>query len=280
MKIRLFDIRKWRLPAIAGFVILFTVIAVVATYRPQVVQVSSGTNFGGRPVIVLDAGHGGEDPGCVGVNGEYEKDINLAIVKNLRDLLVLSGYDVVLTRSEDVSIYSEGVAGIRAQKVSDMENRKAIIENYPDSIFISVHQNQFTEASSFGAQVFYTPNNAANAVLADIMQINFREQLDGSNTRETKVIDNNLYLFKDTKQPAVLIECGFLSNGSDAENLSNPEYQKKVAMTIFKGLSEFMLETDGGSAVGGSDGAETITNGAGNALNVGTSDFLSISDNG
>jgi N-acetylmuramoyl-L-alanine amidase len=263
MKIRLFDIRRWRLPAIAGFVVLFTVVAVIATYRPQVVQVSSGAANGGRTAIVLDAGHGGEDPGCVGVNGEYEKDINLAIVKNLRDLLLLSGFDVVLTRNEDVSIYSEGVQGIRAQKVSDMENRKTIIENYPDSIFISIHQNQFTQQSSFGAQVFYTQNNAVNSQLADIMQENFRDHLDSSNTRETKVIDNNLYLFKDTKQPAVLIECGFLSNPSDAERLSNPEYQKKVAMTIFKGLAEFMVQTESGSAISGSDGGVNLPGAAG-----------------
>ena len=194
-----------------------------------------------KQVILLDAGHGGIDSGGVGINGVYEKDVNLSIVKYLGSLLTLSGYEVVYTRTEDISIYDNGVEGIRNQKVSDMKNRLEMVENYPDSIFLSIHQNQYTDKAYFGGQMFYTTNNSGNFRLATIMQDKFAE-LQTGNDREVKLIDNNLYLFKDTKQPALLIECGFLSNESDAANLSNSEYQKKVAFTIFSGLTEYLTE--------------------------------------
>ncbi len=194
-----------------------------------------------KQVIVLDAGHGGLDSGCVAVNGTYEKDVNLDIVKDLGALLTLNGYDVVYTRTEDISIYDDGVEGVRNQKVSDMENRLEIVQSYPDSVFISVHQNQFTQSEYFGGQMFYTTNNSANFRLARTMQELF-SQIQPGNDREIKLIDNGLYLFKNTKQPALLIECGFLSNPNDAANLSDPQYRKKVAFTIFTGLEKFFGE--------------------------------------
>lgn len=196
-----------------------------------------------KKVVVIDAGHGGIDGGCVAENGAYEKDINLSIAKNLGTLLSFEGYEVVYTRSEDISIYDEGVTGIRNQKISDMENRLEIIQSYPGSVFLSIHQNQFTRSEYFGGQMFYTTNHKGNFRLATIMQERFAE-LQPGNDREIKLIDNSLYLFKDTKQPALLIECGFLSNPNDAANLSSAEYQKKVAFTIYKGLTEYLKETE------------------------------------
>ena len=177
------------------------------------------------------------------MHGCYEKDINLAIAKNLEQLLTVSGFEVVMTRSEDISIYDQGVEGIRNQKVSDMENRLEIIKSYPDAIFLSIHQNQYTEPEYFGAQMFYTTNNAGNFQLAQIMQDCFAELQQG-NDRDIKLIDNNLYLFKDTPQLALLIECGFLSNENDANNLSDSDYQKKVAFTIYKGLLQYLNQSE------------------------------------
>lgn len=238
------NINRLRLPFSIAFLACFLVLAFTINYRSVSVPATAGAN--GRQVVILDAGHGGLDSGCVGVNGELEKEINLAIVKNLKSLLEFSGYDVVLTRSEDVSIHDDDVTGTRNQKVSDMENRKKIVDMYPESIFFSVHQNQFTQPQYFGAQMFYTTQNKNNFKLAQKMQEAFRE-LQPANDREIKLIDNNLYLFKNTVQPALLIECGFLSNTSDASKLSNSEYQKKVAFTAFKGMQEFLkLAGDGG----------------------------------
>jgi len=194
-----------------------------------------------KAVVRRDARHGGMDSGCVAVNGAYEKDINLDIVKDLGTLLTLNGYKVIYTREDDISIHDSGVEGIRNQKISDMENRLEIVKKYPDSIFLSVHQNLFTEPEYFGAQMFYTTNNSDNYKLARIMQGLFA-QLQPGNDREVKLIDNGLYLFRNTEQPALLIECGFLSNPDDAANLSDPEYRKKVAFTIFRGLEQYSAE--------------------------------------
>ena len=153
-------------------------------------------------------------------------------------MLQISGFEVQTTRDTDISIYDNGVTGLRNQKISDMENRLEIIKSYPDSLFISIHQNQFTEPEYFGGQVFYTTNNPANFAIAKIMQNCFAE-LQTGNDREVKLIDNGLYLFKTTEQPAVLIECGFLSNDKDCTNLSNLDYQKKVAFEIYKGIMAY-----------------------------------------
>jgi N-acetylmuramoyl-L-alanine amidase len=219
-----------------ALIITITVSAFAINNR-QAIPVIAGA--GPAKTVILDAGHGGIDSGCVGVDGKLEKDINLAIVRDLAELLRFSGYNVILTRDADVSIHDAGVEGIRNQKVSDMKNRKKIVDDNPNSVFISIHQNLYTEPQYFGAQMFYTQQNSENLRLAQIMRDKFRV-LQPNNDREIKIIDNNLYLFKETAQPALLIECGFLSNANDAANLSNAEYQKKIAFTIFAGLNDFI----------------------------------------
>ena len=237
------QILKNKIPFIITLFCCVTVAALAASVRAgdeARVQAAAAETVT-RQVIVLDAGHGGLDSGCVAVNGSYEKDINLDIVKDLGALLTFAGYDVVYTRTDDVSIHDSGVEGVRNQKISDMENRLEIVKSYPDCVFISVHQNLYTKPEYFGAQMFYTGNNPANFRLARIMQELFA-QLQPGNDREVKLIDNGLYLFKETKQPALLIECGFLSNPDDAANLSTPEYRKKVAFTIYSGLEKYFGE--------------------------------------
>ncbi|MCM1298483.1 MAG: N-acetylmuramoyl-L-alanine amidase [Firmicutes bacterium] len=234
---------KTKIPHTFVFLTCFIVAALAISFRNGTVPAVSASVTEGKRTVVIDSGHGGADGGCVGVNGCVEKDINLAIAKDLEALLKLSGFNVVMTRSEDVSIHSEGVEGLRNQKVSDMENRLGIIKSYPDAMFISIHQNQYTEPEYFGAQMFYTTNNTGNFKLAQLMQESFRE-LQPENDREIKLIDNDLYLFKNTDQPAILAECGFLSNSNDAANLSDSEYQKKVAFTIYKGVMRYYNSAD------------------------------------
>lgn len=235
------EIFSKKIPVLFATVCCFAVVTLSAVAKQQnhAAEVSAAASR--QQVIVLDAGHGGLDSGCVAVNGAYEKDINLSIVKYLGEMLSFSGYKVIYTRSEDRSIHDDGIEGIRNQKISDMENRLKIVNQYPDSVFLSVHQNLYTESEYFGAQMFYTTNNSGNFRLASIMQELFAE-LQPNNDRSAKLIDNGLYLFKETKQPALLIECGFLSNPSDAANLSSSEYQKKVAFTICRGLTQYLEE--------------------------------------
>ena len=230
-----------KIPLTFAFLACFVIVALTANTRVVFVPVAAGAS--GRPIVLIDAGHGGADPGCVGVSGVLEKDINLAIALNLRDLLEFSGFAVVLTRSTDISIHDDGIEGLRKQKLSDMENRKKIITEYPDSIFLSIHQNQFTQPQYFGAQMFYSTVNRNNFRFAQIMQDKFHE-LDPENDRQAKLIDGELYLFKNTPQPALLIECGFLSNEMDAARLGDSDFQKQVAFTIFRGLIEFTNQTD------------------------------------
>ncbi len=194
------------------------------------------------PVIILDAGHGGADGGAVSVNGVPEKGINLDIVLTLRDMLESMGYQVELTRDEDESIHDEGVEGIGKQKKSDMKNRLELFNKYPNAIAICVHQNQFTSPSSHGAQMFYSDKNARSQEIAQTIQDRFTEFLQPENTREIKCSGEELYLLYYCNNPAVLVECGFLSNPEEAALLEDPAYRKKVAFTICTALTEYISE--------------------------------------
>lgn len=192
-----------------------------------------------KPVVVIDPGHGGIDGGCVSVDGTAEKGINLAVSESLRDCLKLLGYDVVCTREGDVSIYDEGVKGLGEQKKSDMKNRLAIFSKYSEGISVSIHQNQFTDSKYSGAQMFYSEKNPQGQRLAGVMQQQFVSLLQPDNTRETKPVGDELYLLNNTDNPAVMIECGFLSNPDEAAKLESEEYQKQVAFTVMTGITEF-----------------------------------------
>lgn len=218
----------------------FVLLAVCARITERALPASAVPSE--KPVIVLDAGHGGLDSGAVGATGVLEKDVNLSVVLALRDMLELSGFEVVLTRDEDISIYDPGVTGIRNQKLNDMDNRLKIIQSYPESIFLCVHQNNFTDPQYFGGQMFYNNNNPKNRTLAQIMQNKFAE-LQPGNDREIKLSGEELFLLKSNKNPSLMIECGFLSNPDEEALLSTWEYRQKVAFTIYGGVMEFLDAT-------------------------------------
>lgn len=223
-----------------GMLGCFALLVVCARVTENVVPASATADE--RPVIVVDAGHGGLDSGAVGVNGTLEKDINLSVALHLRDMLELSGFNVVLTRDEDISIYDAGVEGIRNQKLSDMDNRLEIVQSYPDSIFLCIHQNNYTDPQYFGGQMFYNNNNPDNRTLAQIMQNRFASLQQG-NDREIKLSGDELYLLKSNPNPSLMIECGFLSNPDEEARLATTEYQQQVAFTIFSGVLEFIDAT-------------------------------------
>lgn len=222
----------------------FVTLAVCARLTERALP-TSGEPSSGKPVIVIDAGHGGLDSGAVGKGGTLEKDVNLSVVLTLRDMFQMSGFEVVLTRDQDISIYDDGVVGIRNQKLNDMDNRLKIIQSYPDSIFLCVHQNNFTDPQYFGGQMFYNNNHPDNRTLAQIMQNRFA-QLQPGNDREIKLSGDELFLLKSNKNPSLMIECGFLSNPEEEQLLSTWEYQQKVAFTIFSGVMEYLDTVDSG----------------------------------
>lgn len=189
--------------------------------------------------IVIDPGHGGMDGGCVSVNGVPEKGINLNIAMTERDILNVLGFEPILTREEDKSIYDEGVTGTGKQKQSDMKNRLAMFNDNDTDIAISIHQNQFTDSRYSGAQMFYSRRNSAGEALASAMQRQFVSLLQPNNERETKPVDDELYLLDKTDKPAVMIECGFLSNPEEAAKLEDTSYQQLIAFTVATGLIEY-----------------------------------------
>ena len=145
-------------------------------------------------VIVLDSGHGGVDGGCQSADGILEKGINLNIMLEVRDLCRAFGYDVEVTREEDISIHDKDVEGVGNQKRSDMDNRLALFNKYPNAVCVSIHQNKFTDPQFSGAQMFYSTNLPENERFARIMQTKFVENLQPDNTRETKPCGSELFL--------------------------------------------------------------------------------------
>ena len=190
------------------------------------------------PIIVIDAGHGGEDGGAVGINGIYEKDINLAIAKRLEHMLHLCGYQTVMTRTEDVLLYDQNSNYQGQKKIQDLQTRKKIAEQYDNSTLISIHMNSFPQEKYSGLQVYYSPNEPTSSDLANTVQSNAKELLLPNNNRQIKRADGSIYLLYRTHCPAILIECGFLSNAEECAKLSDPVYQQQLAMVICQSIIE------------------------------------------
>lgn len=187
------------------------------------------------PVIVIDAGHGGEDGGA-SANGVLEKDINLSIAKQLRDMLEVSGYSVTMTREDDISIYDNTAESTREKKVSDLKNRVSIINGKKNNVLVSIHQNKFEQSQYFGTQMFYSKNDPKSAVLAEELRKSVTGMLQSENKRELKSADSSIYILDKAEVPAVIVECGFISNAEEAKKLSDKEYQQKMAFSIYSGI--------------------------------------------
>ena len=196
----------------------------------------SSAKAGSRPLVLLDAGHGGEDGGACGEDGTLEKDVNVAITNALGDLLSFCGCRVSYTRTDDRSI-GEGDT-VRERKVSDMHARLALYD--AADLAISVHQNKFGSASCRGAQFFYGAVSPESRVLAETMRSQFVTLLQPDNTRELKPGGDNVFLLYKTVTPAVLAECGFLSNPDELCQLKTDAYRKSVAFALAAGILQYL----------------------------------------
>ena len=188
-----------------------------------------------RACVVIDAGHGGSDPGKVGINNQLEKEINLKIAEILKDFLQAEGIEVVMTRESDAGLYDEGASN---KKVQDMKRRLEIIEKADPVIVVSIHQNSYHEEYVKGAQVFYYTTSESSRQLAEVIQEQLRS-LDPDNRREAKGNDS-YFLLKKTSKPIVIVECGFLSNREEAEKLSSALFQEKMAWNIHMGIMKYL----------------------------------------
>ena len=189
-------------------------------------------------VIVIDPGHGGIDGGAKSENGVIEKDINLSISLKTKAALESKGYKVIMTRSEDVGLYTEGKK-VREKKIEDLGNRVKIKKENKCDAFISIHQNMFPQKNCKGAQV-WSANNEPSQKLGKIIQQKFKEEVDQNNKREAKVAKKEYKILNDGYEGAsVIVECGFLSNPEECELLGKEDYQNKIANTLANAIDEY-----------------------------------------
>lgn len=193
-----------------------------------------------RYTLIIDAGHGGMDGGASAADGTCEKNINLSIAQRLNLLCGLLGAPCRMTRSEDVSLDYDSAKTVRENKRADLAARLNTAQGASNPVFISIHLNKFEQPQYKGAQTFYSQNNPDGRILAELVQAEFTSSLDRSNTRVAKPGEPSIYLLKNLKCPAVIAECGFLSNPEDHAALQQPEYQKKAAYCIIKGYLKFL----------------------------------------
>ncbi len=193
-------------------------------------------------IIVLDAGHGGWDPGKTGSQGKNEAELNLAVTKKLAYFLEQGGATVYFTRADENALGEK--------KGEDMAERKTVANDSGADLLISIHQNAFPSSSAKGAQVFYHKSSEAGKLLAEDIQASLKERADGENTRQAKA-NADYYVLRTTKIPAVLVECGFLSNGEEELRLNEEEYQERVAWAIYCGILEYFSQTEGGEGLQG-----------------------------
>jgi len=191
------------------------------------------------PVFVIDPGHGGVDGGAVGVGGIVEKELNLQISLKLRDMLEFWGLKSVMTRETDVSIHSPDAKTVKQIKTSDLHNRLAIVSRTPGAVYIGIHQNMFGQSRYDGAQMFYGTKDGRSETLAGMLQDRIAAQLQPENTRQEKPAGKELFLLSSIEGPAVLIECGFISNPEEAALLCDEEYQNRLALVISAVLCEY-----------------------------------------
>ena len=228
-----------------GFVCIVCIIALYcACFYELHVVASSGkyetTLANATPkTIVLDAGHGGEDSGAIGFGDVFEKDLNLEISFKLGEYLKNAGYTVIYTRTDDKLLYTEeqNIKGMR--KINDLKNRINIANSYSDAIFVSIHMNSYGASSCSGLQVYHGVGNEDAKRIADCVQNEVVKRIQPKNRRKIKSGDG-IYLLENSINPAILIECGFLSNPEECKKLSEKEYQKELSFAILCGMIEYI----------------------------------------
>ena len=192
------------------------------------------------PTVIIDAGHGGEDGGAIGKNGAHEKDINLTIALKLKSNLDSLGIPCVLTRTTDILLYDRNADYEGQKKRLDLLARKEFAEQYENAIFISIHQNSYPKEQYNGFQAYYSPNEPTSRTLALSIEESVQTTLQPQNNRASKQADSSIYLLDKLYCPAVLLECGFLSNQSECEKLCDEEYQNELCDAIIDGIVVFL----------------------------------------
>ena len=223
-------------------IVVSLIIFIYSFFTPDVIVSSKNNSLSKEtPCIIIDAGHGGFDGGASTDDGYPEKHINLSISIYLSDYLTALGYETLLTRTIDESLEDSGLSTIRKRKTSDLHNRMKIMEETENAIYISIHQNHYSQEKYRGMQVFYSPSfSDESSALAESIQSYTVNALQPNNTRKIKECTSSVFLIYKAVKPAVLVECGFLSNEEEAELLQTEKYQKNIALCIAMGAQNYL----------------------------------------
>lgn len=223
------------------YLILLSCVLLLAMAGNRAVTVMTvNAPVAGRKTVILDAGHGGVDGGAVSCTGVSESMINLEITLKVNDLMHLLGIDTVMIRETDISVYTKGET-IAQKKISDLRERVRIVNSTPNAILISIHQNHFTDDRYSGAQVFYAPTDESQSI-AEALQSAFIKTINPTSHRHIKKA-GGVYLMQHIQCPAVLIECGFLSNKSEEYKLRSGTYQQQISSVIACCVSNYLFYT-------------------------------------
>ncbi|MBR5235884.1 MAG: N-acetylmuramoyl-L-alanine amidase [Clostridia bacterium] len=230
-------IKKWNACLLFG-VFLLGVLSLGLALGPEKVTKTAATP-GFSKLIVLDAGHGNPDGGAVGSQGVLEQELNLKIAQLVQQYAEQGGIQVLVTRADSEGIYDPNSKTIKQKKQSDIHNREKLMNESGADLFVSIHMNKFTEPQYSGPQVFYSKNDEASQMAARAVQQSMIDILKPVSEREIKQAGKEIYLLKKAKIPAILIECGFLSNPQEEKLLLDEAYQKQVAWAIYCGLVQY-----------------------------------------
>lgn len=218
--------------------VIFMTVSVIILTNQTVLTISKNKGIGREHLIVIDAGHGGEDGGAISCTGKLESSYNLEISKRFNDICHLLGYATRMIRTEDVSVYKNGNT-ILQKKVSDLKERARIVnESEGKVIFLSIHQNYFSQPQYHGAQVFYGAGEGSEE-LAKRIQSRISEHLNPGSKRMTKK-GEGIYVLEKTSCPAILLECGFLSNPEEEMKLGQAGYQKRIVILLGSTLADYL----------------------------------------
>lgn len=220
---------------------LLTIICLIAAFGYVKSEIMPANTIpDSTKTIIIDAGHGGFDGGASAADGTVEKDINLLISQKVCAMLRFNGYNVIMTRDSDTGTEDDESQVIAKRKKSDLSNRLQIMKDNPDAVFVSIHLNKFTTSAASGAQVFYTKNYKEAYDLAQSVQTSIKSMIQPENIRVVKQGTDSTYLLKNAAVPAIIVECGFLSNKQELEKLKSDDYQSQMAFAICCGINDYL----------------------------------------
>lgn len=229
-----FIIAKKKILYSAGLVL---VCILTGTVISKAVQKQSPNNI----LVIIDAGHGEPDGGCVGALGTIEQEINLSVAKKTAEILEAKGINTLLTRNNSLGLWTEKSTTIRQKKLEDMKNRLSVMSKAHGDLFISIHMNSYPDHSAQGHRIFYDRKHSEIKTLAESIQLRICD-VTSAKSHPVTAAGQNLFLLKDSPLPAILIECGFLSNPSEEQKLQTSEYQAKLAWAISDAIEKYFLQ--------------------------------------